>query len=502
MDDRKHKDASAQQSAEQYQRYVLREQLRRREDSMSRHRQAATNQLFDRESRQVGVGAWRAERDKAGANVPEAMLVRWKQPSVALHQREAREQELEDRARRRRQGCQHHVVFNVKLISGVQLAVCSAQPGDSQAVLLLAIEEVNVRYESEPYRQSKHSKNDVFAQSDDFTSLFSKAVIPYSLSHKQPSGSSTPTSSSAPTSSSSASASSTVFSAAPREHIVISLTSLTLALPHDTQISSFLPTHPFESIKQQSRIGALTTATVTIDRGSPDIVLEADTFAVKYTAGMLGVFPHIFDLLIAIIPPQLLPGFTPPPLSPSYAAPPTPPEAPSLITASYPVPQIHLKCAVRNVTVDFPYTMDSDAIIEEPVVNVERTASARIVGRSTAQAHSAQASQPPVHLLVRRDLSVGAPAHLRLVARSQALVPAERDEPVHDHPARHHRRHQPHCHDAQVAVRHRQQRGGRVDAACLHRSVQAHQGHDRRLSQHEARPVRRGRTEARATAGK
>ena len=40
--------------------------------------------------------------------------------------------------------------------------------------------------------------------------------------------------------------------------------------------------------------------------------------------------------------------------------PPTPPpEAPSLITASYPVPQIYLKCNVRNITVDFPYTMES-----------------------------------------------------------------------------------------------------------------------------------------------
>ena len=386
IDDRKQKEEAARQSAEHYQRYVLREQLRRREDSISRTRQHAATQLFDREARQVGLGAWKAERDNVGDKAPDAMVVRWKQPADALHRRETREQEAEDRARRRKQGCQHHVVFTVKLISGLQLAVCSAQPADSQPILLLAVEEVNVRYESEPYRQSKHSKSDVYAQSDEFASLFSKAIIPYSISHKPPPAASPPTpSSSHPPSSPS---SSTVFSAAPREHIAISLTSLTLSLPHDSQAISFLPTHPHESIKQQSRIGALTSATVTIDRGSPDIVLEADTFAVKYTAAMLGVFPHVFDLLIAIIPPQLLPGFTPPPPSPSYAAPPTPPEAPSLITASYPVPQIYLKCAVRNVTVDFPYTMDSDEIIEEPAVvnaSIERAASN----------HASSADPPP-----------------------------------------------------------------------------------------------------------
>ena len=381
IDERKQKSAAAQMSAEQYQRYAVREQMRRREDSLSRSRQHAATQLFaDRDSRNVGLGAWRAERDNVSNNsIPDVMLVRWKQPPNALHQREAREQEAADRARRRKLGCQHHVVFTVKLISGLQVAVCSAQPGDSQPVLLLAVEEASVRIESEPYRASKHSKSDVYAQSDEFASLFSKAVIPYSISHRPPptvplTASSLPSFASSPPSSFSA-PTSTVFSDAPREHIVISLSTLTISLPHDSQQASFLPTHPLECIKQQHRIGALNSASITIDKGSPDIVLEADGFAVKYTPAMLMVFPAVFDLLIAVIPPQLLPGFTPPPPSPSYAAPPTPPEAPSLITASYPVPQLYLKCEVRNITVDFPYTMEADAIIEEPAAPVDRSAS-------------------------------------------------------------------------------------------------------------------------------
>ena len=381
IDDRRQREEAARLSAELYKQYVVREQLRKREDSISRTRQHAATQLFDREAGRVGLGAWRAEREKAGDRAPDAMVVRWKQPPDEVHRREAREQEVEDLAKRRKQGCQHHIVFTVKLISGLQVAVCSAQPGDTQAVLLLAVEEVNVRFESEPYRPSKHSKNDVFAQADEFASLFSKAIIPYSLSHKPISSAASaaansPSSSSHPSSSSS-STSSTVFSTAPREHIIISLSSLTLTLPHDSQAIAFLPTGPMESIKQQRRIAALTSATVTIDRGSPDIVLEADTFAVKYTAAMLGVFPHVFELLLTILPPQMLPGFTPPPPSPSYAAPPTPPEAPSLITASYPVPQLYLKCVVRNVTVDFPYMMEADIADDEPAADasMERAAS-------------------------------------------------------------------------------------------------------------------------------
>ena len=256
-------------------------------------------------------------------------------------------------------GIQHHVVFSVKCISGLQVQLCSLVEGDAHAYVQLSLDEVAVRMEREPYSHSKHSMHDVLSNmSDDFFSLFSRAIIPYTKHRRIPpsassasSPSSHPHKDSSPSSPTSSNSSHVQPSTAPREKVQITLTSLVAVLPHEAHSRGGLPPHPLETIKQPGRFLSLSSASVVIDRGSSDIQLTGDGLAVKYSPAMLDLFPNVFNFVLALMPSLPLPpeGVKPPP-----ARPPSPPPA----KFDYPLPLLNLKGSVTNITLDFPCVLE------------------------------------------------------------------------------------------------------------------------------------------------
>ena len=313
---------------------------------------------------------------------PDALVLKFSLPN-APHDRKSAAVETAER------GIQNHVVFAVKAISGVHVILCSLQDSDPHAYVQLGIDEVTVRMEREPYTHSQHSMHDMLnASSDEFASLFSRTIIPYN-SHRasrinapakakdaaaapsapspaSPTSSSpSPSSSSSSSSFSSSSSSSLSPSTAPREKVQIVLTSLHVVLPHEAHSRTALPPHSLENIKQPGRFVSLSSASVTIDRGSPDIVLAADGLAIKYSPAVLDVFPNVFHFILAIMP--TLPLRMDADGKEAKAEPPPPPPMPSLNKSDYPVPLLNLKGSVSNVTVDFPTvlefrTEDSDTL--------------------------------------------------------------------------------------------------------------------------------------------
>ena len=340
---------------------LTRQRLRAEELSRQEAEQLAARSTHIDASERKGIEDW---RDNSRWDRPDALILKF---SVPDHRRAAKTA-VEVQAER---GIQHHLVFSVKAISGVQVVLCSLEDRDPHAYVQLAVDEVAVRMEREPYTHSKHSMHDVLnSLSDDFFSLFSRAIIPYTK-HRRIAPSSTSSSSSLssspPTSpppkesstgaspsagSSGASSSRVPPSTAPREKVQINLTSLTAVLPHEAHSRGGLPAHPLETIKQPGRFLSLSSASVLIDRGSSDIVLRGDGLALKYTPVMLDLFPNIFHFLLAVMPVL--------PLQPAGEKPPAPPPPPSSppIKSDYPLPLLNLKGSISNVTVDFPSVLE------------------------------------------------------------------------------------------------------------------------------------------------
>ena len=263
-------------------------------------------------------------------------------------------------------GIAHHVIFSVKVISGLQALLYCGPASAAHATLHLTLDELSVRLEREPYSQSKHSMHDMLSSTqDEFVSLFSRSVLPYSAAH----GHAHAAAAASPASSGSSSSLGHAASTAPRQRLSISASTLVGLLPsslHSEGGVAQLAPHPLETIKQSSRFLSVSSLAVAIDHCSSDIVLDAEGFALRYSPAVLDVFPAIFHFVLAVTPRQLLQAWGSmdeyeeklrhPPPPPPDSVPPAP--AAAAAEHPYPAPLLYLKGTVRNVTVDFPYLLE------------------------------------------------------------------------------------------------------------------------------------------------